>query len=197
MTMQEIERLLDAGGLEVRASNGNYWKLRRNGRTQTWKTRPGEFRIPVKAGLRATGAITHESIIGDGGDFEFRVMRKKTTVHTKSRGRRIAMKVTKKSHPATWAAMDLIDYDSGRHLGRNPLVAELEVPEEYAHLLPEIEAALARLDSPARAVGDDFDLDCEFVTFCIGDSEEVDEIKRSHGDLEDAHAMLDAYFERF
>jgi hypothetical protein len=30
---------------------------RRNGATQTWKTRPGEFRIPVKYGLRSYGQI--------------------------------------------------------------------------------------------------------------------------------------------
>ena len=26
-------------------------RVRRNGKTQTWKTRPGEFRIPAKHGL--------------------------------------------------------------------------------------------------------------------------------------------------
>lgn len=31
---------------------------RRNGSTQTWKTRPGEFRIPVKYGLRSYGSLT-------------------------------------------------------------------------------------------------------------------------------------------
>lgn len=37
---------------------GRRW--RRNGKTQTWKTRPGEFRIPVKHGLYEYGEITHE-----------------------------------------------------------------------------------------------------------------------------------------
>ena len=32
---------------------------RRNGKTQTWKTRPGDFRVPVKFGLYAYSAITH------------------------------------------------------------------------------------------------------------------------------------------
>lgn len=32
---------------------------RRNGRTKTWKTRPGEFRIPVKNGLYRYLAIDH------------------------------------------------------------------------------------------------------------------------------------------
>lgn len=32
---------------------------RRNGQTQTWKTRPGEFRIPVVYGLRGYDQLTH------------------------------------------------------------------------------------------------------------------------------------------
>jgi hypothetical protein len=32
---------------------GKIYQWRRNGATQTWKTRPGEFRIPVKYGARA------------------------------------------------------------------------------------------------------------------------------------------------
>lgn len=31
---------------------------RRNGSTQTWKTRPAEFRVPVKYGLRSYGSLT-------------------------------------------------------------------------------------------------------------------------------------------
>ena len=40
----------------VHIASGRTW--RRNGRTQTWKTRPQEFRIPVKFGLYAYGNIT-------------------------------------------------------------------------------------------------------------------------------------------
>lgn len=36
---------------------GHRW--RRNGKTQTWKTRPDEFRIPVKQGLWAYDQLTH------------------------------------------------------------------------------------------------------------------------------------------
>lgn len=32
---------------------------RRNGQTHTWKTRPNDFRIPVKFGLYDYGYITH------------------------------------------------------------------------------------------------------------------------------------------
>jgi hypothetical protein len=44
-----------------RRPNGTCYVHRRNGRTQTWKTRPGEFRIPVKYGLRDYGQITHRN----------------------------------------------------------------------------------------------------------------------------------------
>jgi hypothetical protein len=40
------------GGVTVKS---NVW--RRNGKTQTWVTRPNDFRIPVKYGLRTCGAI--------------------------------------------------------------------------------------------------------------------------------------------
>lgn len=33
-------------------------RARRNGKTRTWKTRPTEFMIPVKQGLRNFGYIT-------------------------------------------------------------------------------------------------------------------------------------------
>lgn len=36
---------------------GAPYEARRNGRTQTWKTRPGEFRIPVKIGFKSYGYI--------------------------------------------------------------------------------------------------------------------------------------------
>ncbi len=50
-------------------TQGNHWHLaghsrynvRRSGMTKTWKTRPGEFRIPVKFGLYQSGEITHET----------------------------------------------------------------------------------------------------------------------------------------
>jgi hypothetical protein len=32
--------------------------VRRNGRTQIWKTRPGQFRLPVKYGIRARGQFS-------------------------------------------------------------------------------------------------------------------------------------------
>ena len=40
---------------------GKVYTWRRNGRTKTWKTRPGEFRIPVKYGLYQYGYIFHST----------------------------------------------------------------------------------------------------------------------------------------
>jgi hypothetical protein len=38
---------------------------RRNGSTQVWKTRPGEFRVPIKYGMRGYSQLT------DGNASEF------------------------------------------------------------------------------------------------------------------------------
>lgn len=61
MTRQEIETALDAGKLWANMGNGRWWVCRRNGKTQTWKTRPDDYRIPVKAGFRSTGQITPDN----------------------------------------------------------------------------------------------------------------------------------------
>jgi hypothetical protein len=61
-TKETIEAALDSGQLETEVTNGTntrWWRLRRNGATRTWRTRPSDFRIPTKAGLRAYGEITH------------------------------------------------------------------------------------------------------------------------------------------
>lgn len=38
--------------------DGTCYQWRRNGATQTWKTRPDEFRTPIKYGLRGYGQLT-------------------------------------------------------------------------------------------------------------------------------------------
>lgn len=63
MNKLDIENALKAGLLYVRMGNGNIWKLRRNGNTQLWKTRPMHYSIPVKAGLKATGRLDHNSTV--------------------------------------------------------------------------------------------------------------------------------------
>ena len=71
LPLDRTEALLDAGSLSVQMTNGRYWQLRRNGATKRWVTRPTEFRIPVKAGLRACGYITERSSFAHapGADF--------------------------------------------------------------------------------------------------------------------------------
>lgn len=61
---EEIEAALKEGRLFVAMANGRWWRARRNGATQTWKTRPGHFSIPVKAGLKACVRLGHDSIEG-------------------------------------------------------------------------------------------------------------------------------------
>lgn len=59
-----IERALERDELFIAVTNGRnlrWWRARRNGRTQTWKTRPNDYRIPIKAGLRVYGEITHNT----------------------------------------------------------------------------------------------------------------------------------------
>ena len=36
-------------------------RCRPNGACQTWKTRPAEFRLPIKSGMRDYGEITHRT----------------------------------------------------------------------------------------------------------------------------------------
>ena len=60
VTHANVDRLLDAGQIEVAMKNGNWWKIRRNGKTQKWKTDPERIRIPFKYGFRGTSAIVTE-----------------------------------------------------------------------------------------------------------------------------------------
>lgn len=63
ITRDNVEALLDAGELFAAMRNGNWWRLRRNGRTQTWKRDATRVRIPIKAGLRATSSITEADFV--------------------------------------------------------------------------------------------------------------------------------------
>ena len=65
ITRENIEAILDSGKLYACMRNGNWWRLRRNGKTQTWKTDATRVRIPVKAGLKAYYAITETDFRSD------------------------------------------------------------------------------------------------------------------------------------
>jgi len=70
VTRSNIERLLDEHRLQTIMASGRWWDIRRNGKTQTWKTQPDRFRIPFKYGLKFCGALTQadmvEFVAGDG-----------------------------------------------------------------------------------------------------------------------------------
>lgn len=73
MTREQIELALDTGHLwAAMRRNGRYWKLRRNGATQRWKTRPAEYRIPVKCGLKSCASVTHTSYVSRISDTDWR-----------------------------------------------------------------------------------------------------------------------------
>ena len=61
LTVEQANHAIDHGLVWARMSRGELWQCRRNGATKTWKTRPGEFRIPVKAGFSACGELTHNN----------------------------------------------------------------------------------------------------------------------------------------
>ena len=45
----------------LKNKDGTALRARRNGQTQTWKTRPDEFRIPAKHGLKDYFNITEKT----------------------------------------------------------------------------------------------------------------------------------------
>lgn len=55
-------------------ADGTPLRCRVNGKCKTWKTRPSEFRLPVKYGLKDCFYITHENANewspGDGRDIQ-------------------------------------------------------------------------------------------------------------------------------
>jgi hypothetical protein len=71
-TRLAIEGALERGKLWAAMAGGKYWKLRRNGATKVWKTRPDAFSIPVKAGMRACTRIDENSLVACVTDFGWR-----------------------------------------------------------------------------------------------------------------------------
>lgn len=66
ITRHNVDQLLDAGKIEIAMRNGNWWKIRRNGKTQKWKKDADRIRIPYKAGLKVYGAISEDDFKFDG-----------------------------------------------------------------------------------------------------------------------------------
>jgi hypothetical protein len=62
-SLVSLEQALESGKIYAYMHGTlKQWQCRRNGKTQTWKTRPNDWRIPVKAGLRSCGAITPSTL---------------------------------------------------------------------------------------------------------------------------------------
>lgn len=61
-TRKALESALDSGRLFAAMANGNWWKMRRSGRTQLWKRTPARFRIPFKVGLKLSGELTEQDL---------------------------------------------------------------------------------------------------------------------------------------
>jgi hypothetical protein len=64
MILDDIETALADGRLEVAMAHGRWWRARRNGKTRIWVTRPTEFSIPIKVGLKACARLTNDWIEG-------------------------------------------------------------------------------------------------------------------------------------
>ena len=58
MTHLEIVNSTNFEHATLKNSDGSPVRVRRNGKTKLWKTRPSDFKIPVKYGLRDCFYIT-------------------------------------------------------------------------------------------------------------------------------------------
>jgi hypothetical protein len=74
LTLDQANHAIDHGLVHMRMLSGKLWVARRNGRTQTWKTRPGDFRIPIKIGFRGYGELTHHSDTENGVEQDGRIV---------------------------------------------------------------------------------------------------------------------------
>lgn len=67
ITRENIDELLDKGMIEVHMNSGKWWAVRRNGKTQRWKTDPQRIRIPFKYGFKLYGAFETDDFKGPNG----------------------------------------------------------------------------------------------------------------------------------
>jgi hypothetical protein len=67
--MITYEEALGASHFEhvtLKNADGTPVRCRRSGKTKTWKTRPGSFRIPVKHGLKDSFYIEYDAAMNAG-----------------------------------------------------------------------------------------------------------------------------------
>jgi len=93
------------------------------------------------------------------------------------------MVITAASHPALFAAFELISHDTGRQAGHQ----NYAIPLEYTTHLTAIEGRLAELRTT---------VECDFETLCIGEEMEMEQVARAHG-LEYSNTLLQRFFEEF
>lgn len=65
ITRSNVDALLDAGSIEAAMRNGNWWRIRRNGKTRTWKRDANRIEIPFKMGMYGYGTITQADFIAE------------------------------------------------------------------------------------------------------------------------------------
>lgn len=66
ITRRNIDELLDKGVLQCHMRSGNWWNIRRRGRTKIWKKDGMRIRIPFKMWLYGYGSITEADFLPDG-----------------------------------------------------------------------------------------------------------------------------------
>ena len=65
LTLADISKLSHRSILKhkvLKNKDGSALRCRINGKIKTWKTRPGEFQVPVKHGLRDCFYINHNTV---------------------------------------------------------------------------------------------------------------------------------------
>jgi hypothetical protein len=65
-----VEAALDKGELYIKMASGRWWRMRRNGQTKRWVTRPDHWAIPVKYGLKQCATLLHSWQLGYHYDFK-------------------------------------------------------------------------------------------------------------------------------
>jgi hypothetical protein len=69
-SLHDFEQALDQGILEVPVNSGyilrpqRYWRIRRNGKTRTWKRDAERWEIPCKAGLKLCFTVSNTEQYG-------------------------------------------------------------------------------------------------------------------------------------
>lgn len=59
ITMQQALTAREFWHMTAKNADGTPVRCRRNGKTKTWKTRPGQFNVPVKRGLKECFNLTN------------------------------------------------------------------------------------------------------------------------------------------